>query len=416
MRRLSTRAGLDDPHPIYAELREAGSIHDVPHFGPALTRFSDVHAVLFDRTLKVGSQAAKPGTARANIAAHLPGDLAALPAPLFLQDDPSHKRLRKLVVSSFSLGAVLPLRPFIEKTAAALLCDIGDSGGNKTVDLVANYAAPLPMQVIAHILGVPQTAMSEFRVWSEDIVHELHALASPGERDRAIAAHRALVDFFRAELKERLERPREDFISRLGEAMKTEKTLNEDELVSLCINLLVAGHITTSDLIGILTHLLLTHPEQRSLLERDGALWPQAVDEALRYDPPTPMLARVEACRVRRHDRDLEAGDSVNVFIAAANRDPRRFERAETFDISRDDNPHLSFGGGLHYCLGAQLARTEAEIACRLLFTRFPRIALATDGASWRHTPNFRGLSRLSVTLAAAARGSACLNPSEVVA
>jgi cytochrome P450 len=169
LRRLSTRAGLDNPHPIYAELRETGPMHDAPHFGPALTRYADVRAVLFDRELKVSSEAAKPGSARANIAAHLPHDLAALPAPLFLQDGPAHKRLRKLIVPSFSYSAILRLQPFIEETARALLERVRDE---QCFDVIAELAVPLPMRVIAHILGVPRSAMSEFRTWSEDIVHE----------------------------------------------------------------------------------------------------------------------------------------------------------------------------------------------------------------------------------------------------
>jgi cytochrome P450 len=223
-------------------------------------------------------------------------------------------------------------------------------------------------------------------------------LATPDERARAFAAHRGLARFFRAELAHRLKRPRDDLISRLAQAMRDDNGLSEDEAVSLCVNLLVAGHITTSDLIGILTHLLLIHPSERQKLERDGALWPQAVEEALRFEPPTPMLARVHASPGERCGRGFEAGDSINVFIAAANRDPRLFERGDAFDISREDSPHLAFGGGVHYCLGAQLARAEAEIGCRLLFERFPRMALAADGAQWRRTSNFRGLARLQVT------------------
>lgn len=392
MRRLSTRMGLDDPHPIYKALREAGPMHNAPHFGPVVTSYRDVRQVLFDRSLKVSSQAAKPGTARADIARHLPPDLAALPAPLFLQDDPSHQRLRKLIVSSFSHSAILSLRPFIEATAHALIDGIERA---TDFDVIAEIAVPLPMRVIAHILGVPRSAMGEFRMWSEDIVHELHALASAEERARAIVAHRALADFFRKELALRLKRPSNDLISRLAQAMANEKALSEDEIVSLCINLLVAGHITTSDLIGVLTHLLLSHPEEQQKLARDGALWPQAVEEALRFEPPTPMLGRVHACPAHMHGRSFEAGDSINVFIASANRDPHMFERAGAFDISREDNPHLSFGGGAHYCPGAPLARAEGEIAVRLLFERLPNLRLAEAGATWRQTPNFRGLAQL---------------------
>jgi cytochrome P450 len=394
MRRLSTRGGLNDPHPIYEALREAGPIHHTPHFGPVLTRYKDVRQVLFDRDLKVSSEAAQPGSARANIAANLPDDLAALPAPLFLQDDPSHKRLRKLVAPAFAQTAIDKLKPRIAELAHGLVDSIERQG---EADLIDAFAVPLPAQVIAAILGVQPEYMDDFRAWSEAVVYELHPLVSPEERQGAIDAHRALVEFFRREIDGRRRRPGGDLISALVNAHDRDQ-LSEDEIVSLCVNLLVAGHFTTTDLLGTLSYLLLTHPSERRKLRVDRALWPQAVDEALRFEPPTPMLARVQACPAQRHGIRFEAGDSVNVFIASANRDPRLFERAQVFDISRDDNPHLSFGGGAHYCLGAPLARAEAEIAVRILFERLPRMALVADGAEWRQTPNFRGLARLRVT------------------
>jgi cytochrome P450 len=393
MRRLSTRAGLDDPHPIYEALREAAPMHDAPHFGPVLTRYVDVREVLFDRDLKVSSEAAKPGSARANIAANLPVDLAALPAPLFLQDDPSHKRLRKLVAPAFAQTAVDRLKSRMADLAHALVDAIEAQDESDLIDM---FAVPLPAQVIAGILGVRPEFMDDFRAWSEAVIHELHPLASPEEKQAAINAHRALAQFFRREIAERRMRPSDDLITTLVAAHDGEQ-LSQDEIVSLCVNLLVAGHFTTTDLLGMLSFLLLKHPEEREKLAADPSLWRQAVDEALRFEPPTPMLARVHACPAQRHGANFGPGDSINVFIASANRDPRLFERADIFDISRDDNPHLSFGGGAHYCLGAPLARAEAEIAIRILFERLPNMTLSPEGVLWRQTPNFRGLARLRV-------------------
>jgi cytochrome P450 len=393
MRKLSSRAGLTDPYPIYDALREAGPMHDAPMFGPVLTRYLDVREVLFDRGLCVSSQAAKPGSARADIAANLPEDLRELPPPLFLQDEPDHKRLRKLVAPYFSQVAIDRLCP----TIAAVAHDLCDRLEREhAFDLVDCFAVALPATIIADILGVRAERMDDFRAWSEAVIHELHPLATPEESAAAIAAHRALAQFFRAEISERRTHPRGDLISVLVDALDR-RAVSEDEVVSLCVNLLVAGHFTTTDLIASLSYLLLTHPDEREKLAADPGLWPQAVEEALRFEPPTPMLARVHACPAHRHGTDFEPGDSVNVFIASANRDSRLFEAAHRFDISRDDNPHLSFGGGAHYCLGAQLARAEAAIAVRILFERLPGLALEAGGVVWRQTPNFRGLARLAV-------------------
>lgn len=393
MRKLSTRAGLEDPHPIYRALREAGPIHQAPRFGPVLTRYADVRAVLFDRTLKVSSAAAKPGSARADIAAHLPTDLAALPAPLFLQDEPQHKRLRALIAPAFAQRAVDALKPRMREIAHLLAEAIAR---REEVDLIDAFAVPLPAQIIADILGVRPEFMDDFRAWSEAVVHELHPLASAAERQAAISAHRALVEFFRREIATRRRAPRDDLISRLV-AAEEQGGASEDEVVSLCVNLLVAGHFTTTDLIGMLTWLLLQNPDARDGLRRDPMLWRGAVEEALRFEPPTPMLARVHAESATLHGHAFEPGETINVFIAAANRDPLVFEEPDAFNIARPDNPHLSFGGGAHYCLGAPLARAEAEIAIRVLFERLPSLELVEGGATFRQTANFRGLSRLIV-------------------
>lgn len=393
MRLLSTRAGLDDPHPIYAALREAAPMHELPHFGPGLTRYADVRAVLFDRDLRVSSQAAKPGSARADIAAKLPPDLQALPPPLFLQDDPAHKRLRRLIASAFSQRAVDALAGRMEAIAHMLLDALED---REAFDAIEHFAVPFPALIIAHILGVRAGRLGQFRIWSEAVIAELHPLASPVEREGAISAHRALAHFFRGELAERRHSPCEDLISELARA-EGRSELSEEEAVSLCVNLLVAGHFTTTDLIGSLIYLLLKHPEQRRLLARQPALWPQAVDEALRIEPPTPLLARVFPKAAQLCGRAFEQGDNLNLFVAAANRDPRVFPDPDCFDVTRNDIDHVSFGGGAHYCLGAPLARAEAEIAVRVFFERLPRLSLIERGLAWRRSPNFRGLSRLEL-------------------
>jgi cytochrome P450 len=393
MRGLATRDGLANPHRIFSALREAGAMHDAPHYGPALTRYSDVRQVLFDRTLKVSAAAAKQGSARANISERMPPDLRALPPWLFLMDEPDHSRLRKLIAPFFNQRSIDGLKPKIVRNANALLTSLAP---RSDFDLVADFAIPLPLYVIGDLLGVDRRDREQLRHWSEALVYQLHSLASADRYETAVEGHRALASLFRRLIGKRRIAPRSDVISYLVAAEKRGE-LSEDEIVSLSVNLLVAGHLTTADLIASLSYLVLRHPEQRRLLVNNPALWPNAIEEALRLEPPTPLLARVHACPAQRHGRDFQTGDTINVFIASANRDPQIFADPDRFDVHRRHNAHLSFGGGGHFCLGAPLARAEALIAIRLLFERLPTLALADEEFDWRPNPNFRGLTRLKV-------------------
>ncbi|MES1199918.1 MAG: cytochrome P450 [Pseudomonadota bacterium] len=366
-------------------------MHLLPLFGAALTRFDDVRAALFDRSMNVSSLAAKRGAMRANILAQLPKDLRAAPPPLFFMDGDDHRRLRKIIAPAFSQRAVFALRPLVSEIAADLLDGLE---GEPSFDLIARYATPLPLHVIGHILGVAPNRRHALRAHSEAIIHELHPLASTEQRNSAIDAHRALIQFFDEEIAFRRREPGSDLLTTLLGAMDRGE-VRRDEVISLCINLLVAGHITTTDLIGVTTYLLLSNPGELVRLRQNPELWRNAIEEALRFEPPAPLLARVCPAARRVHDHDLEQGDTLNLFIASANRDPRRFDAPDAFDVTRQSNPHLSFGGGDHFCLGAQLARTEAEIAVSALFARMPKLSLCYGETAWRAHANFHGLTQL---------------------
>jgi cytochrome P450 len=396
MRLLSRRSGVDDPYPAFNAIREAGPSHQTPFFGHVLTRYDDVEDVLFDRSLQVSAKAAASGSARAALHANLPDDLAALPPPLFLMDEPDHKRIRRALAPAFSQRAIERLKPRIEAISNELLDALS---GRREFDLVDAFAAPLPARVIAVILGIADNRLHEFRQHSEDIIHELNALATPAERERSSKAHRALVAFFDEQIDHRRHSPGDDLISTLLARSQNEDGLTTEEINAVCVNLLVAGHFTTTDLISSLTWLLLNNPDAIALLRTAPNLWDNAISEALRLEPPTPLLARV--CPKARHftGGTAQPGESINLFVASANRDPRKFADPDAFDISRAPNEHLSFGGGAHFCLGALLAREEARIGVELLFQRFPNLALSKHGAQWRRTPNFRGLERLHLDI-----------------
>ncbi len=392
MRRLMGAEGLNNPHPLYAGLREAAALHEVPHFGATVTRYNEVRDVLFDRALKVSSEAAKAGSPHALIKDLLPEDLRALPAPLFLQDDPNHKRLRKLLAPAFSQRAIDAMENQITAFADGLIEAMPNQG---PFDIVDGYAAPLPARVICEILGVEGANAKTFRAWSEAVINELHPLATAPQRDAAIDAHRHLVAFFRHELGQRRNGAGEGLLGHLAHSAFVDNELSEDEAISLCVNLMVAGHYTTTDLISNLIHLLVLHPLEYAKLEADPGLWPAAVEEALRFEPPTPLLARILPEQCKRFQRDFDEGEAINVFIAAANRDPRAYDEPNRFNVSRERRPHLSFGGGAHYCLGAALARAEARIAVRRLFERCPGLSIVDDKVAWRRSRSFRGLEKL---------------------
>lgn len=394
LRRLMGEEGIDNPHPIYAGLREASAVVDVPHFGPTLTRYGEVRDTLFDRAMCVSSAAAKPGSPHAQIAELLPSDLASLPPALFLQDEPDHKRLRKLIAHAFSQRRIDGLRPRVEAIAENLVDQMPEDG---VFDVVDRLAVPLPARVISEILGVPGDDAAQFRAWSEAVINELHPLATAEQHEAAIAAHRALAAYFRFELRARRERPGPGLLGELAVSVYADGELSEDEALSLCVNLVVAGHYTTTDLISNLVHLLLSHCQEKAKLDADPDLWGAAIEEALRYEPPTPLLARICPRDETRFGRVFEQGDAVNVFIASANRDPLVYDDPDRFNISRAARPHLSFGGGAHFCLGAALARAEAEIAVRRLFARFQSLSLADESVAWRRSRSFRGLEKLNV-------------------
>lgn len=392
LRRLMSEEGLTSPHPIYGGLREASPVVEVPHFGATLTRYAEVRDALYDRDLCVSSAAAKPGSPHAQIAELLPPDLAKLPPALFLQDEPDHKRLRSLIAHAFSQRRINMLAPRVSRIADDLIDRIPLAG---EFDLVDALAIPLPARVISEILGVRSEDCEQFRAWSQAVINELHPLATSEQREGAIAAHRALAAYFRGELCSRRVAPGGGLLGDLATSCYVDRDLSEDEALSLCINLVVAGHYTTTDLIASLVHLLLLNPEQKAKLDAAPGLWPSAIEEALRYEPPTPLLARICPDAQLRAGQRFEMGDTINVFIASANRDPRVFESADQFDITRHAPPHLSFGGGAHFCLGAPLARLEAELAVRRLFERRPNLTLTSNAPVWRRSRSFRGLERL---------------------
>lgn len=304
-------------------------------------------------------------------------------------DPPQHTRLRKLVTKAFTTGAVAKLRPFITQTVDTLL-DRWPVGGQ--VDLVASLAVPLPVIVICELLGVPETDRPDVQRWSRE-------LFAAGKPDLIDAASHSMAEYMAALIADKRRRPGDSIVDHLIEACDGEDRLTEQELVSLAVLLLIAGHETTTNFLGNATLALLQHPAELESLRNSPECIPGALDELLRFDSPVSMSTfRYTTEAIALGGIEIPADVPVLVALGAANRDPQRFPSPDQLDLDREAvTSHLTFGHGIHRCLGAPLARAETAITLQAILTRFPQLRLAVPAGQlrWRHTRLVRGLVSL---------------------
>lgn len=389
-----------DTYATFARMREQDPVLCQPGLDGEtpiwfVTRYEDAEAVLLDdeRFVRDGRLALEPEQRPAPEA--LPDYVAFVDSNMLNRDGEDHRRLRRLVSKAFTPRMIERLRPRIEEIAGELIDRVATDG---EMELVSAFAFPLPITVIAELLGVPVADRDRFRDWSAFMVGPAVAAA---EMERADAALTEFVDYLRALFVERRQTPGDDLVSALVAVEDSGDTLSEEELSSMVALLIVAGHETTVSLIGNAMLALLTHPEQRAELERDPSLLPRAVEELIRYDGPVERtLNRWATEDVELAGQTIRRGETVIVILGAADRDPARFEAPDRLDLgSRREIRHLGFGRGSHFCLGAPLARLEAEIALGTLLRRLPglRLAIAEDELRWRPVPLFRSLVALPV-------------------
>lgn len=382
---------IADPYPTYHRLRAEDPVHRSPLGFWILTRYDDVVAALRDPRLVKEPIASF-------VAARFGAVAPAIGLSMLDRDPPDHTRLRGLVNKAFTPRVVDVLRPHIQQIVDGLLGRVEGAG---SMDLIEDFAYPLPVTVICEMLGVPVDDRDRFKAWGLDIARGLDALLLPpesGVAQRAAAARHALADYFRALIADRRTSPRSDLLSALIAAEEAGDTLSEEELLSTCILLLIAGHETTVNLIGNGTVALLRHRDQFRRLREEPGLIASAVEELLRYDGPVQRTARIPSTDVTIGGRTIKAGEMVMPFIGAADRDPVQFADPDRLDVARSDNRHIAFGWGIHFCLGAPLARVEGQIAIGTLVQRLPKLALATETPEYRQSLTLRGLSRLPVT------------------
>jgi cytochrome P450 len=312
------------------------------------------------------------------------------------RDPPDHTRLRNLVSKAFTPRVIEGLRPRVREVVDGLLDRAED---RRAMDLIEEFAYPIPVVVICEMLGVPVADHERFKGWSLDLARGLDAslFGDPEIARRSSESQHALRDFFRGLIAERRASPRDDLLSLMIAAEEAGDKLSESELLATCILLLVAGHETTVNLLGNGTLALLRHPAELRALRENPGLIGTAVEELLRYDGPVQRTARIPDTEVTVGGVTIPAGDMVMPFIGAADRDPAQFPDPDRLDLARADNRHIAFGWGIHFCLGAPLARLEGQIAISALVQRFPKLALATDRPEFRRSLTLRGLTALPV-------------------
>jgi cytochrome P450 len=348
--------------------------------------------LLWDRSLTVDPRKAAPGSFESMFGF---ADLERQPSMLF-SDPPYHTRLRGLVSKAFTAKRIEQMRPRINEIVDELLDAIDPT---RPVDLIDAFAGPLPTIVIAEMLGVDPADRADFKRWSDLGVMNFNPLITPEERERANAAGEAMDAYLRRVIEERRKEPRPDLVTSLISAEESGDQLTDDEIVTMCSLLLAAGNLTTTDLIGNGVLTLLRNPGELKKLQDDPALIKNAVEEMLRYESPVLMSGRTPLENRAIAGTEVAAGQSVTPILAAANRDPEVYPEPERFDITREKTDHHSFGGGVHYCLGAPLARAEGQIAIGTLIQRFPAIRLGERPLVWRRVPGFRGLAKFPVLL-----------------
>lgn len=383
-----TKEFTQNPYPVYEKLRETDPVFKVmfPHgeFGWIITRYEDAVEVLKDQ--RFSKDVAKR---------YGPENQTVFVNNMLFSDPPDHRRLRGLVQKAFTPKLVADMRSHIQDIADDLLNKIGS---RDKMNLIDEYAFPLPIIVISEILGVPVEDQDKFRVWSNSIIDASSSDHAEMFEQHAKEFTEYLTDWF-AKVREN---PGKDLISQLVIAEESGQQLTENELLGVVSLLIIAGHETTVNLIGNGVLALLEHPEQRDLLIQKPEFIHNAVEEMLRYNGPVEFSTSRWALEdVEFRGQNIAKGELVIVALDSANRDTEKFKDADIFDITREKSQHLAFGKGIHLCLGAPLARLEGEIAISTLLARYPEIQLQTDVTEleWRPGMIVRGLKELPVQL-----------------
>ena len=391
-----------NPYPFYQRLRETDPVHWGISFEPGvdgmwhIARYNDILQILKDQRF---THQAPPDN---SVDATLPDYIDPLQLyftlsrqSLLFADPPAHTRLRALVSRAFTPRMIESLRPRVEATASALLQTARERG---RLDVVNEYALPLTITIIAEMLGVPPEGRAQLTSWANVLIRAVDCKQTPDIYVSAAQVAMEVYAYFTGLLAHRRQALGPDLLSQLLIAHDQEDRLSEAELIVTTITLLIAGHDTTVNLIGNGIYALFLQPDQLTLLRQRPDLMPLAIEELLRFEASSQMASRYATEDMQVGGTTIRRGQIVNLLLGSGNRDPEAFSDPDRLNITRRENRHLAFGMGIHYCLGAPLARLESQITIGLLLQQFPNLRLLDAQPQWRDTIGFRGLQRLDIT------------------
>lgn len=381
---------FQNPYPFYDQLRSNQPIYFTSLLkqpGWYVTGYEEAVSILTDRRFK--NRIPLPETSEKYT------QLKEMQTNMLLfKNEADHHRLRSLVGHAFTLKMINQLRPYIQETANELLQSLESK---KTIDVVTEFAFPLTSIIIAKILGIPEKDRGYFREWATNLIQTIDFTRSRRSLLSGNELICSLKEYFTHHVEKQRQQLNDDFISLLLEEEQLGDKLSREELLSTIILLVIAGHETTVNLISNSIFLLLKHPQQLKALKEKPSLIVSAVEEFLRYESPTQMTARVASEDVHMNNITIKKGDQIYILLGAANRDPVQFSFPNTLDITRNPNPHLAFGSGVHFCLGASLARVEAQIAIQSLLAWKDHMQLVHPHVKWRKLIGFRSLNELLI-------------------
>jgi cytochrome P450 len=390
----------EDPYSVLADVRGRCPIfHDEMMGSFVLTRYNDIRPLVSDRTLwrdpLNGEEEVIAKRFGEEALAAAKGAVRSENSSILTLDDPDHARIRQPLAQAL-YARVAKFKPEVERIVSETMDRID---ATEPFDLMSTFCVPVPIDVIASILGVDGARLVEFRTWSEGIIQTFNMFRSPEQTKVMEECNDALNDYFTRLIEEKHANPGDDLISDMVRLQAGGLTVNDVELRINLSALLIGGNLTTTDLIGNAVRLLLRNPVELAKLKADPGIINAVVEEALRYEPPVDITGRVASHDMEVAGCPVKPKQSLTFFLRSANRDPEVFDDPDRFDVSRQHKPHVSFGGGAHICIGAPLARLEAQVALVRLFERFPNLRLANPGEApvWRTLPFFRGLERLEL-------------------